>query len=182
MHQATGARAMQVAETHRTIRWGWFQTVRTSAAGLHRRARASLTPPTGAVSGEWSRSPQNRWNEEEKSSQKHDMCEAGEQDERNQQEAGEQNGIAEDTCDCDSESHSVPWSTATTNESRAGREREVEAQWQSGEGQHCTTGGGPQSVWKHGVREEVVLGEKEVERQLHVPCGEPQFEGPQVAK
>ena len=41
---------------------------------------------------EWSRSPQNRWNEEEKSNQKHDMCEAGEQDERNQQEAGEQKG------------------------------------------------------------------------------------------
>ena len=50
------------------------------------------------------------------------------------------------------------------------------------DGQHCTTGGGPQSVWKHGVREKVALGEKEVERQLHVPCGEPQFEGPQVAK
>ena len=51
MHQATGARAVQVAETHRTVRWSWFQTVRTSAAGLHRRTRASLTPPTGAVSG-----------------------------------------------------------------------------------------------------------------------------------
>ena len=42
--------------------------------------------------------------------------------------------------------------------------------------------GEPQSVWKHGVREKVALGEKEVERQLHVPCGEPQFEGPQVAR
>ena len=141
---------------------------------------------------EWSRSPQNRWNEEEKSSQKHDMCEAGEQDERNQQEAGEQKGGAEDTCDCDSESHSISWSRARVqekyshDESKAGREREVGAQWQSGkvqeDGQHCTTGGGPQSVWKHGVREEVALGEMEVERQLHVPCGEPQFEGPQVAK
>ena len=33
------------------------------------------------------------------------MCEAGEWDERNEQEAGEQKGGAEDTCDCDSESH-----------------------------------------------------------------------------
>ena len=69
---------------------------------------------------------------------------------------------------------------------KAGREREVEAQWQSGkvqgDGQHCRTGVGPQSVWKHGVREKVALGEMEVERQLHVPCGEPQFEGPQVAR
>ena len=51
MHQTTRARAVQVAEAHRTVRWSWFQTVRTSAAGLHRRVRASLTPPTGAVSG-----------------------------------------------------------------------------------------------------------------------------------
>ena len=97
MHQATRA------ETHRTVRWSWFQTVRTSAAGLHR-----------------------------------------------------------------------------------GWEKEVEALWQSGkvqgDGQHCTTGGGPLSVWKHGVTEKGVLGEREVERQLHVPCGEPRFEGPQVAK
>ena len=141
---------------------------------------------------EWSRSPQNRWNEEEKSNQKHDMCEAGEQDERNQQEAGEQKGGAEDTCDCDSESHSIPWSRAgvqekcSHDESKAGWEKEVEALWQSGkvqgDGQHCTTGGGPLSVWKHGVTEKGALGEREVERQLHVPCGEPRFEGPQVAK
>ena len=49
-----------------------------------------------ADTSDWSRSPQNRWNEEEKSNQKHDMW-AGEQDERNQQEAGEQKGSAEDT-------------------------------------------------------------------------------------
>ena len=30
--------------------------------------------------------------------------------------------------------------------------------------------------------EKGALGEREVEKQLHVPCGEPQFEGPQVAK
>ena len=35
---------------------------------------------------EWSRSPQNSWNEEEKSNQKHDTCGAGEQDEREQQD------------------------------------------------------------------------------------------------
>ena len=33
-----------------------------------------------------------------------------------------------------------------------------------------------QSVWKHMVREKGALGEKEVEKQLHVPCGEPLFE------
>ena len=54
---------------------------------------------------EWSRSPQNSWNEEEKSNQKHDTCGAGEQDEREQQDgrAVEQKGGDEDTCDCDSE-------------------------------------------------------------------------------
>ena len=84
---------------------------------------------------EWSRSPQNRWNEEEKSNQKHDMCGAGEQDERNQQEgwAEDQEGGTEDTCDCDSESHSILWSRAgaqekcSHDESKAGQEREVEA-------------------------------------------------------
>ena len=35
---------------------------------------------------EWRRSPQNSWNEEEKSNQKHDTCGAGEQDEREQQD------------------------------------------------------------------------------------------------
>ena len=37
MHQAMGACAVQVAETHRTVRWSRFQIV--------------VTPPTGAVSG-----------------------------------------------------------------------------------------------------------------------------------
>ena len=47
MHQATRARAVQVAETHRTVRWSGSRQ-----SGLHgRRVRASLTPPTGAVSG-----------------------------------------------------------------------------------------------------------------------------------
>ena len=105
------------------------------------------------------KSPQNRWNEEEKSNQKHDMCEAGEQDERNQQEAGEQKGGAEDTCDCDSESHSIPWSRARVqekyshDESKTGWEREVQ-----GDGQHCTTGGGPNRCGSTGW----ALGEKEV--------------------
>ena len=107
------------------------------------------------------------------------MCEAGEQDERNQQEAGEQKGRAEDTCDYDSESHSIPWSRAGVQEkcshdvNKAGWEREVEAEWQGGreqeDDQHCTTGGEPLSVWKHGVRVKGAPGVKEVERQLHVP-------------
>ena len=42
------------------------------------------------------------------------MCEAGEQEERTQQEAGEQKGGAEDICD--SESHSIPWSRARVQE------------------------------------------------------------------
>ena len=46
----------------------------------------------------------------------HGTCGAGEQDEKEQQEgwAEEQRGGGEDTCDCDSESHSVPWSRAGT--------------------------------------------------------------------
>ena len=48
------------------------------AAGLHRRERASLTPPTGAVGGSWY--------EAEKSHLMHCMCGAGEQDEREQPE------------------------------------------------------------------------------------------------
>ena len=55
---------------------------------------------------------------------------------------------------------SIPWSRTGVqakcnhDENKAGWEREVE--WQGevqGDGQHCTTGGGPLSVWKHGVRE-----------------------------
>ena len=155
------------------------------AVGLHRKAKASLTPPTGAVSGaEAHRTGGMRRRRATRSN----MCEAGEQDERNQQEAGEQKGGAEDTCDCDIQSHSIPWSRAgvqekySHDESKAGWEKGVESLCQSGkvqgDGQHCMTGGGSQSVWKHGVREKGALGEKEVERQLHVPCGEPQFEGP----
>ena len=61
---------------------------------------------------------------------------AGEQGEREQQEgwAEEQRGGGEDTCDCDSESHSTPWSRAGAREtcshdgSKAGQEREVEAE------------------------------------------------------
>ena len=43
----------------------------------------------------------------------HDTCGAGEQDEREQQEgwAEKQRGGGEDTCDCDSEIRSIPWST-----------------------------------------------------------------------
>ena len=145
MHQATGACAVQVAETHRTVRWSWFQTVSVGSGAA----------PDWC--SEWNRSPQNRWNEEEKSNQKHDMCEAGEQDERNQQEAGEQKGGAEDTCDCDSESHSIPWSRAGVQEKYSHGRWPALHDWE----------------W--------ALGEREVERQLHVPC-EPQFEGPQVAK
>ena len=102
----------------------------------------SVADTSGTVSG--AEKPTTRWNEEEKSNQKHDMCEAGEQDERNQQEDGEQKGGAEDTCDCDSESHSIPWSRAwvqekySHDESKTGWEREVQ-----GDGQYCTTGGGP---------------------------------------
>ena len=49
----------------------------------------------------------------------------------------------------------------------------MEAEWQGGREQEdgCTNGGEPPSVWKRGVREKGALGEKEVERQLHVPCG-----------
>ena len=56
----------------------------------------------------WSRSPQNSWCEAEKSNLVHDTRGAGEQDEREQQEGWPG---AEDTCDCDSESRSIPWST-----------------------------------------------------------------------
>ena len=62
-------------------------------------------------------------------------------------------GGGEDTCDCDSESHGIPWSRAGAREtcshdgSKARQEREVEAEKQSGkvqgDGQHCTYGGEP---------------------------------------
>ena len=128
-----------------------------------------------------------------RATQKHDMCVAGEQDERNQQEGlGNRRAVLRTPVTLTSESHSIPWSRAgvqkkcSHDEHKAGWEREVEAEWQGGreqeDDQHCTTGGGPLSMWKHGVREKGALGEKEVERQLHVPCGEPRFEEPRVAK
>ena len=88
----------------------------------------------------WSKNPQNSWCEEEKSNLKHDTCGAGEQVEREQQKgrAEEQEGGAEDTCGCDSESHSKPWSREGARErcshdgSKAGQEREVGAEWQKG--------------------------------------------------
>ena len=65
----------------------------------------------------------------EKSSLTHSTCGVAEQGERKQQE-----GWAEEqsTCDCDSESHSNPWSRAEARETcihdgtKAGEEREVE--------------------------------------------------------
>ena len=101
-----------------------------------------------ADTSDWcSRSPQNRWNEEEKSNQKHDMCEAGEQDERNQQEAGEQKGVLRTPVTVTVRVTVSVEQSDSHDESKAGREREVEAQWQSGkvqgDGQHCTTGVGP---------------------------------------
>ena len=64
----------------------------------------------------------------------HDTCGAGEKVEKQEGWVEEQKGGAEDTSDCDSESHSIPWSragaqeTCTHDESRAGQEREVEAE------------------------------------------------------
>ena len=74
---------MQIAESHWTVWWSRLQTVRTSATGLHRRESVA---DTSDWCSEWSRSPQNSWNEEEKSTQKHDTCGAGKQDEREQQD------------------------------------------------------------------------------------------------
>ena len=57
----------------------------------------------------------------------------------------------------DSESRSIPWSRAEAQETcshdgiKAGQEREVEAEQQSGK-VHCTTGGEPLLEWKHGVK------------------------------
>ena len=119
MNHAARASAMQVAESHWTVWWSRLQTVRTSAAGLH------IEEDTSDWCSEWSRSPQSSWHEAEKSNLKHDMCGAGEQDEREQQDgwAEEQKGGGEDTCDCDSESHSIPWSRVgkcSHDESKAG--------------------------------------------------------------
>ena len=107
----------------------------------------------------------------------HDMCGAGEQGEGEQQEgwAEKQKGGGENTCDCDSESHSNQWSraeareTCSHDESKVGWEREVEAERQGGklkgDGQHCTPGGEPLLGWKHGVRLKGAQDVKEVERQ-----------------
>ena len=75
-------------------------------------------------------------------------------------------------------------SAATTRAKPHGRGRWRRKSRVGGQGddRHWTTGGEPLSVWKHGVREKEALGEKEVERQLHVPCDEPRFEEPRVEK
>ena len=79
----------------------------------------------------------------------HDTCGAGEKVEKQEGWVEEQKGGAEDTCDCDSESHSRAGAqeTCSHDESKAGQEREVEAEKQSGkvqgDGQHCTTGVSP---------------------------------------
>ena len=111
-----------------------------------RRQRGCTEGESVADTSDWC-----SWNEEEKSNQKHDTCGAGEQDEREQQDgwAVEQKGGGEDTCDCGSESHSIPWSRAgaqekcSHDESKAGWEREVEAEKQGGrvqgDDQHWTT-------------------------------------------
>ena len=90
------------------------------------------------------------------------------------------------TCDCDSESHSVLWrrvgarETCSHDGSKAGEERKVEAEQQSGkvkrDGLHCSPGGESPSGWKHGVSVNGAQGVKEVEGQLRGPCDEPQFE------
>ena len=67
---------------------------------------------------------------------------SGEQDEREQQEgwAEEQRGGGEDTCDCGSESHSIPEQSGGTGDVQPRRE-----QSQTGEG-----GGGGLAAWGEG--------------------------------
>ena len=118
--------------------------------------------PTGAVGG--AEAHQTSWHEAEKSNLMHDTSGAGEQGEREQQEgwAEERRGGGEDTCDCDSECHNIPWSgagareTCSHNGSKAKEEREVEAEQQSGK----VKGDGR---WKHGVRVKGAQGVNEVE-------------------
>ena len=69
---------MQIAETHKIVRWSWFQTTGTSSAGLYRRGRASLTPPTGTVGG----AETHRTVVEDKSNLKHDTCGTGQKVEK----------------------------------------------------------------------------------------------------
>ena len=99
-------------------------------------------------------------------------------------------GGGEDICDCDSESHSIPWSRGGTGRSAATTRAKPDGRgtWRRksrvGGCREMTSTGRlgcePLSVWKHGVREKGALGEKEVERQLHVPCDEPRFEEPEL--
>ena len=121
-------------------------------------------------------------------------CGVAEQGEREQQEgwAEEQRGGGENIGDCDSESHSIPWSrvgareTCSHDGSKAGEKREVEAEQQSakvqGDDQHCSPGSEPLLGWKHEVWVKGAKGVKERERQLREPCDEPRFEDPRVER
>ena len=155
MNHAARAGAMQVAESHWTV---WEQAPGSQDVGSGATQKGESVVDTSDWCSDWSRTPQNSWNEKEKSNQKHDTCGAGEQVERNQQEgwAEEQRGVGEDTCDCDGECHRNLWSRAGAQEKcshdenkNRGWEREVEAEKQGGrvqgDNQHCTTGGEPQS-------------------------------------
>ena len=166
---------MQVAESHWTVWWSRLQTVRTLRSGA--APEGESVADTSDWCSKWSRSPQNSWNEEEKSNQKHDTCGAGEQDEREQQDgwAEEPVTVTMRVTASRGAERGHRRSAATTRAKLDG-EREVEAEKQcgrvQGDDQHCTTGCEPLVVWKHGVREKGALGEK-VERQLHVPCDKP---------
>ena len=140
---------------------------------------ASVADTSDWCSGR-SRNPPNSWCEEEKSNLKQDSCVAGEKVEKQEGWAEEQKGGAEDTCDCDSKSHSVPWSRTGVQETccheeQSRTEREVEAGKQSGkvqgDGQHWTTGGEPLV----GVE---ARGEGAAPRAMR----EPRFEEPRVER
>ena len=77
----TSLSAVQAAESHWTVWWSRFQTVRTSASGLHRRGE-SVVDTSDWYSG-WSRSPPNS------------NLRAG----RASRTREQQEGWAEDTCD-----------------------------------------------------------------------------------
>ena len=112
--------------------------MRPSSAGLYRRERASLTPPTGTVGG--AETYRNSWCEEKKSNLKHDTCGAGENVEKQEGWVEEQNGGGDNTCNSDSESHSNLWSRVEARETcshdgnKVGWEMEVEAEQQGGWG------------------------------------------------
>ena len=77
MPHAVGVGAVQVSEP--TGQSGGVGAKQSGpATGLHRRWRASLTNPSGVVGG----AEAHRTVGEEKSNLMHDMCGAGEQDER----------------------------------------------------------------------------------------------------